>query len=265
MQSSRHIDIEGAYNVRDLGGYATLDGHQTRWRTFLRSDGMHRLTPRSQERLVQYGIRTVIDLRRTWEVRYAPNVFADSLQVKYRHQNLLGDDPTEPAAVSETGIEATGPLGWPVQQNYAETTTRSLGPQYSAWLDRGQDRVAKTLGTLAEPGALPAVFHCSAGKDRTGIISALLLSLAGVPAQTIAEDYTLSAPQLFDVYVNEVAPPDLPAAYSVEDYESDHCPPEAMLETLAHLEDRYGGVEAYVRECGLSANQVESLREALVE
>ena len=246
MQPSRHIDIEGAYNVRDLGGYPTRDGRQTRWLTFLRSDGMHRLTSRSQERLAQYGIRTVIDLRKTWEVRSAPNVFADSTRVKYHHQNMLGDNP---APQSSVDAEAAG----------------RLGTLYGLWLDQVQDQLGMTLATLAAPDAQPAVFHCSAGKDRTGIISALLLSLAGVPADTVASDYALTAPQLFDVYVNEVAPPDLPATYTVEDYEGDHCPPEAMLETVAHLEDRYGGVEAYVRGCGLSANQVESLRVALIE
>ncbi|MDA1348080.1 MAG: tyrosine-protein phosphatase, partial [Chloroflexi bacterium] len=246
MQPRRHIALEGASQVRALGGYPTLDGRQTRWRTFLRSDGINRLTPRSQERLVQYGVRTVIDLRRTWEVQKAPNVFADSSLVTYHHQNLLGEDP---ASQSSVDAEAAG----------------RLGTLYGLWLDQVQDQVGKTLATLASPSGSPAVFHCSAGKDRTGIISALLLSLAGVPEQTIAEDYALSASQLFDVYVNEFAPPDLRATYTVEDYESDHCPPEAMLETLAHLEDRYGGVEAYVRGCGLSATQVESLREALVE
>ena len=132
------------------------------------------------------------------------------------------------------------------------------------WLDQVQDRVGDVLTKLAAPGALPALFHCTAGKDRTGVISALLLSLAGVPAETIAEDYTLSASHLFEAFMREVAPLDLPDTYSEEDYRRDQCPPEAMLETLAHLEDRYGGADAYVRHCGLSASQVESLRKAMV-
>ena len=199
MQPSRHIDIKGADNVRDLGGYPTLDGRQTRWRTFLRSDGMGRLTPRSQERLVQYGVRTVIDLRRTWEVRSAPNVFADSIRLRYHHQNMLGDDPF---VQTEVDAEATG----------------RLGALYGLWLDRVQGQVGKTLATLVSPSGPPAVFHCSAGKDRTGIISALLLSLAGVPSDTIASDYALTAPHLFDADVSEPTRTDLPAIYSVEDY-----------------------------------------------
>ena len=245
--------MEGAYNVRDLGGYPTVDGRSTRWRTFLRADGLHRLTSDDQDRLVQYGVRTVVDLRKTWEVEESPNVFTGSSRVRYRHHNLLGDDPIEQPG-SEVPKQVAGYVG----------PDGLVANTYPVWLDNMQDRVADVLATLAAPGALPAVFHCTAGKDRTGVISALLLGLAGVPAETIAADYTLSASRLFDVYVREVAPPDLSDTYSEEDYRRDQCPPEAMLETLSHLDDRYGGAEFYVRDCGLNDSQVESLRKAVV-
>ena len=99
--------MEGAYNVRDLGGYLTVDGRRTRWRMFLRAAGLHRLTPDDQDRLVQYGVRTVIDLRRTREVEESPNVFAASRRVSYHHQNLLGDDPLA-ETVSEPSERAGG-------------------------------------------------------------------------------------------------------------------------------------------------------------
>ena len=76
-----HLHIEGAYNVRDLGGYATSDGRRTRWGVFLRADSLHRLPLRSQAALIDYGIRTVIDLRRSREIQSDPNVFFASSDV----------------------------------------------------------------------------------------------------------------------------------------------------------------------------------------
>ena len=85
MQPARHLDIDGAYNVRDLGGYPTRDGRRTRWKTFVRAASLHRLPPDSRATLIDYGIRTVIDLRMTRELEDAPNVFAGSSEVAYLH------------------------------------------------------------------------------------------------------------------------------------------------------------------------------------
>ena len=246
----RHLDLEGGCNVRDIGGYATSNGPATRWRTFLRSGSMHRLTPASQAALVDYGLRTVIDLRRTREVEEMPNVFAESPREIYHHQNMIGDDPL---AGKNDAVE-TG--------EYAEWIVAS----YSTWLELRQPQIGQTLATLAEPGALPAVYHCAGGKDRTGIISALLLGIAGVPAETIAEDYALSARYLMDRYFAEWAPSGVtPSNYTWEDYQRDFCPPEAMLRVLGHLDERYGGIEEYVRQIGLGQTQIDGLRAALVE
>src|SRR4030095_14489658 len=75
---SRHLGLAGTYNLRDTGGYRTLDGRTTRWLTFLRSDSLHRVPPMAQTTLLNYGVRTVIDLRRSDELHVAPNVFASS-------------------------------------------------------------------------------------------------------------------------------------------------------------------------------------------
>ena len=250
LQAARHLDIDGAYNVRDLGGYPTLDGRCTRWKTFIRAASLHRLPPDSQAALVDYGIRTVIDLRRTHEVEEAPNVFAGSSQVTYHHQNMIGDEPLAGMADSvETG----------------EPAERILA-MYSSWLDLCQPEIRRTLATLAEPGARPAMYHCAVGKDRTGVISALLLGIVGVPADVIAEDYALSARYLLDRYFAEQASPELtPDNYTHEDYQRDFCPPDAMLKVLDYVDERYGGIEAYARTTGLRPGQIESIRTALVD
>src|SRR5215475_76399 len=87
----RHLGLTGTYNLRDTGGYHTLGGRTTRWRTFLRSDSLHRVPPIARTTLLNYGVRTVIDLRRYDEVQVAPNVFANSSEVVYHHVSLLAD------------------------------------------------------------------------------------------------------------------------------------------------------------------------------
>ena len=249
MQPARHLDIDGAYNVRDLGGYPTSDGRETRWKTFVRAASLHALQPASQSALIDYGIRTVIDLRKTWETGEAPNVFEGSSHVTYHHQNMLGDGP-EPEA---DPIKSVGPA------NY-------MAASYSSWLDLRKPQIGRTLATLAEPEARPAIYHCAGGKDRTGIISALLLGIAGVPGDIIAEDYALSARYLLDRYFAEQAPPESnPGNFTWEDYQRVHCPPDAMTKVLEDLNGRYGGIEPYVRTTGLSSGQIESIRAALVE
>ncbi len=90
---SRWLPVEGAYNVRDLGGYRTEDGRMTRWRTFLRADDLYKLTDADQNLLTDYGVRTVIDLRGSDELAQLPNVLAKNPNVTYLHQNMDGDDP----------------------------------------------------------------------------------------------------------------------------------------------------------------------------
>ncbi len=215
MKPMRHLELEGIYNLRDLGGYETADGYRTRWKTFLRSDSVHRLSPASQEALIGYGLRTVIDLRREAEAEEAPNVFAKSDAVVYLHQNLKEHDPQ--AVVPETPADLDVPhfIAWAY-------TAKNL--------DLRHDRFRETLATLAAPGVLPALFHCSGGQDRTGMIAALILGNAGVPAATIAEDYALSARYLFARYLAQKADSGVPPEVDTwREYRSQFCPPEAML------------------------------------
>ena len=250
----RHLDLEGAYEIRETGGYPTKDGRQTRWRTLLRSANLDKLTPESQEALVDYGIRTVIDLRMVRDLERAPDVFARSPRVTYRHHDMVGDD---------------------LYSEMVNTTSiRGLGPYIGRWshetilkiLDRRHFQICATLATLAEPGGLPAIVHCSAGKGRTGLIVGLILSLAAVPAETIAEDYALTAASRWRRRVQEQ--PSSEAAErgtAWEKFLQDCCPPSAMLKTLELLEHRYGGVEAYVKDGGLTDEQILRIRTAVVD
>ena len=113
LEPKRRQAIEGAHNVRDLGGYRTRSGGVTRWGRFLRANTMHRPTSADQTALVEYGMRTAVDLRRTNETETEPNVFARSDEVAYHHLNMLGDDPVHrtAAAMGHTTTAAKGICG----------------------------------------------------------------------------------------------------------------------------------------------------------
>ena len=249
IEPRRHLELEGATNIRDLGGYTTSDGRATRWKTLLRADSLHRLPQGSQAALIEYGVRTVIDLRKTSELQQQPDVFAASTVVDYHHQDMV---PEQEMVADDVDLSVEG--------------YRRIVLAYTTVLEERRPQVRRTLTTLSAPGKLPALFHCAGGKDRTGVISALLLGLAGVPRETIAEDYALSARYRFPAYLREVAPPETATSgYTWKDYQRDYCPAEAMRLTLEHLDDRFGGIEEYLLGGGFTREHIDSLRRAFVE
>lgn len=238
----RHLGLTGTYNLRDTGGYRTLHGRTTRWRTFFRSDSLHRLPLAGQTTLLDYGVRTVIDLRRADERQMAPNVFAGSPTVAYHPVSLLADAPPQSGA-----------------------RPRPLVDIYRMILDERQEQLRQALATLAAPGGLPAVVHCTAGKDRTGLIVALVLGLVGVPVTTIVEDYGLTAQYLVGTYLDEVRQRAAQSGIPWEWYQHQiDCYPEFMHATLQYLEERYGSIAAYVRAIGCSEAECARLQAALV-
>ena len=133
-------------------------------------------------------------------------------------------------------------------------------------LDQRQEVISETLVALANSKGHTAIYHCAAGTDRTGIISALLLGLAGVPADTIAKDYALSAHGLRRRYLAEGIPESLAGKdFSLEEPPEFLAPPLAMERTLQHLSDKYGGIESYVRHIGLTDAQINDIRNMLRE
>ena len=259
FRASRHLDLEGAYNLRDIGGYETADGRMTRPRTLFRSDSLHNLTPESQRALVSEGLRTVVDLRVTEAVTQHPNVFADSTQVDYNWVNVMGDVPL--VKVSDINVSSLGPDRPP--------------DIYAAILGRRREWMGKVVKLLAAPGALPALYHCNSGRDRAGLVTMLLLSIAGVPAETIVADYSSSATYLWRRIPDREAgrrlrldPADFDAS---EEYrrafetERNIAPPHAMRASIEHLEREYGGVRPYLLGAGVNDEELERLRATMVE
>ena len=243
---TRRIQIEGAYNVRDLGGYETTDGRYTKWKMFIRGDDVSTLPRSSQDVLTDFGVRTVIDLRGVREIdSQADNVLSKLPHIRYCNVDILGD--------------------MAIDTPWSDITGHKAPKSYRNMLDLCGDKFRDTLATMAETDALPVLFHCVGGQDRTGLVSAILLGLVGVPNETIAEDYTLTAEYRIDAYLGSNLQPDTdPAQYTSEAYRARNCPPDVMLDTLDYLEERYGGVEGYVKSLGLTDEQLATLIDALL-
>ncbi|OJV91309.1 MAG: hypothetical protein BGO39_27065 [Chloroflexi bacterium 54-19] len=239
---ARRIELEGCYNLRDIGGYATLDGRTTRWGTIFRADGLHRLPAHSQAKLLGYSLRTIIDLRRPAELETSPNVFANSSAVTYLNVSLVEDESQARELPSLVNL-------------------------YKTMLDSGAAQFRLVFDALLIPGSFPALVHCTAGKDRTGMVIALLLGLAQVPNQTIAEDYALSTEYLsplFDTFRQQwqQGRPDADLAGYEKLLASE---PEMMLETLEYLDSKFGGARQYIAGLGFNEEEIEYLRDSLTE
>jgi protein-tyrosine phosphatase len=239
----RHWPLAGTYNLRDIGGYATQEGGMTRWRTFLRADALHKLTPAAQQALIDSGVRTIIDLRHDEELATAPNVFANSDQVTYHNLPLF-------AGASPNGNRTMPP---------------DLETIYRHVLDDRQAAIKAVFDAMTATDAFPVLIHCTAGKDRTGVIAALMLGLAGVHAETIAEDYALTAHYAEGLFV-ELRTAAAAAGRDLAVFERYlESKPEAMINTLAYLAEKYESVPAYLKQIGLTAAQIDRLRQQLLD
>jgi protein-tyrosine phosphatase len=240
---NRNIPLQGAFNFRDLGGYRTRDGHAVKWRRLFRSDALHFLT--LEDALVlrdTLGVRTVIDLR-------------SPAQVENDGLGLFVRPPVDhvPAPV----IDDATLDSWRVTQ---VTSVES----YVWMFENSAELIARALKVLADRQGDPAVFHCFAGKDRTGVLAAAVLGTLGVDDETIADDYSLTAPAMKSIVDRMVAAVDGPSRANVrpETYEARR---ETMLETLGHVNSRWGSVEGFARAAGVGPDTVARLREALLE
>jgi protein-tyrosine phosphatase len=167
-ERSRIIALPGVRNLRDVGGYRTTDDHrQTRWQTLYRSDCTDELDETGQQCLLDAGLRTVIDLRDSSEVTERPSVFAASNSLRYLRMPFYDGPPPE-------------------------TFTPDLHRGYRRELDELGEQLVSLANTLVTPGTLPALIHCAAGKDRTGVAIGVLLATVGTRPDLIAEDYALS-------------------------------------------------------------------------
>ena len=240
MQPQRHLPIQGTYNVRDLGGYAATGG-ETRWGRLLRADALHRLDDHGIEAMLAKGITTVIDLRHGDELTHQPNPFDGHPAVAYHNVSLL--DGLAPSLLQDGDV---------------------LLELYKLALTQRQPALATVLQIIADapPGAV--LFHCTAGKDRTGIVAALLLGLVGVDADLIVEDYALTAGYLAPIMAEITAGAVARGADPVGFQRLLLSEPATMLATLDFITAEFGSVSAYIQRIGLDDTTMDRLRNRLL-
>lgn len=242
LHPRRALDIKSAQNIRDLGGYSTEDGRTTKWGRFVRSGDMDRLTRADQKKLIGYGIRTVIDLRMAREVNEMPNVFSQSREVNFYNHDFWGDRFVDYRSKN--------------RQAAAEVKLADL---YCSGLIESGFIMADIMTTIADTVENGFAYHCRSGKDRTGLVSALLLAVARVPEDTICADYALTSCFLSSADAEQPADPKQPGYYLRG------CAPKTMALTLAFLQDRFSGVEGYLRHLGITEQQLHRIRAKLRE
>lgn len=238
----RELTLEGSVNFRDLGGLVTRDGQRVRTGYVYRSDALHGLTAADMERLASLRIALLVDLRAATEI-----------------------ERSGPSPLVAGGSRV---LHAPIMRQ--EGAPRDLDPEtrmeilYAGMLEGGRDTFGEIFTALAGEDNLPAVIHCAAGKDRTGVTVALLLRLLGVPDEVIVLDYTLTdrnmARLIERLRISGVVSTDV--AYPAHFYRA---APETMDTFLASLDDTWGSAEAYLTDAGVSRDHVETLRNRLLE
>ncbi len=242
----RHIAFDGCFNFRDLGGYRTEDGNVTRSRRIFRADGPHALTDADGALLRFLSVTTILDLRT-----------ADEAEERGHWSTAIPSAVTYPLSMTDVLPEPDELETW--------TDPAVVSNRYLEMMLSGHDSIAEALAILTDPNAYPAMLHCSAGKDRTGILSAILLGLLGVPEETIVADYALSGPAMVRFIDHLQAKyPDAaerltriaPAMIAAD--------PEAMRGFLAGVRTAHGSIEGYLDDLGMSA-AIPHLRANLLE
>jgi protein tyrosine/serine phosphatase len=239
----RFVALEGCVNFRDLGGYPGSAGRRVRRGVLYRSDALHQLSEEDVRRVRDaLGVRTVIDLRSSAEVA-SDGVGPLRLPPVRRHHLPL--------------FEADG-------RDPSERTPRPLDEIYALMLRFAREPIARALDLIAA-SAGPAVFHCAAGKDRTGVISAVVLGILGVPDEHVIDDYAATRKSLERIVARLRASEGYRYIFDELPPETLHAEPETMARLLEHARERYGGLRGWALDAGVAPATVATLEQRLLE
>ncbi len=248
----RHIHFESAPNFRDLGGYRTHAGRTVAWRRLFRSAALHRMNDRELSRLKQeISPRTIIDLRSPRDLEKDPQVVRLKEMGARYHPIPFSTWP------------------WPSLSNdeaKADPNATSMGAIYLYRISEKSfgKRLVDALEIIAESDNHPLIFHCSAGKDRTGVLAAMVLAAMGIVDEDVVEDYALSAPFMKDILDRMSSDPE--TAQGVKDLPEFQWEATAasMAAFLSLLRVEYGSTDGYLKANGASSSLVDRMKAALL-
>jgi protein-tyrosine phosphatase len=260
--SIRHLPLEGTPNFRDLGGYETTDGHFVRWGLIYRSGVLSNLTPADFTYLDQLGVRVVCDFRTPQENATAPEIWVPGSNVEHVSLPIGGSNNKNATSSMDTLL-----AGNPTSEQLKDRMTKT----YGGFAFTNAPEFAKVFVQL-EQEHLPLLYHCAAGKDRTGVFSALLLLTLGVPEKTVLADYELTDKYLRDAMSPEASQKMLASNPSLAHLTPEQrnvmmaADPDYLRSTLRQIEEKYGSFDNYRRSAlGVSDRDAENLRSRLLE
>lgn len=244
IQEKRQLALEGAFNVRDLGHVTTADGYEVRNGKLFRADALHNLTATDLELLGGLGIAAVVDLRSDNEIANAGPARLTEQGARHIHKPIMGSDPAKPDR---------------------ENMPESLGHLYTLMAKHGASRFVDTVETLATIENMPAVFHCAAGKDRTGITAALIYSILGVDREAIIADYVLTDANMQRMRAQLMEGRPEAAAQAGKYPESYLRAEDATIRTfLGELDEEFESPVEWLLTSGLREASIETLRKELL-
>jgi protein-tyrosine phosphatase len=244
----RDIALADTFNLRDLGGYPTVDGRRVRWRRLFRGAGLQRLAGADVEIVRDLGLVTAIDLRTADELATRGRYPSDVLPLAFHHLPMIG------AIWDLTDLDPD------------EAPEHYLVARYREMLVDGSPTIADTMRILSGVERLPAVFYCAAGKDRTGVLAALVLDALRVEPASIVADYHLSKERVEQIRARALAGAgDVPSAMLDQPPAFMQAPAGAMELLLAWIREEHGSTPAYLEGIGVSRETLAALADNLLE
>ncbi len=241
----RTIDLDGCVNFRDLGGYPTAGGRKLRWRVLFRSDALHALSAGDVDRLRdELRMTDIVDLRSTYELSNEGRGPLEHEPIKFHHNPLFDGDPSD--------------------SERKEAEEMSLGERYLGMMRFGHEKMTNAVRRLARAKG-GAVYHCAAGKDRTGVLSAVMLGALGVSDELIVADYALSGERIDEIIARVMSMKGYKDTLLDMPEDTLHAYPESMQEVLAGVASEWGSMRDYLVAGGLSEGDLDRLAEKCLD
>jgi len=253
------IELEGAVNVRDLGGLPTEDGRRTAEAQLLRADNLQELSPSDVAKLVRdIGVTTVVDLRSSNELKSEGPAPLDAVAgVRHVHHPVLAEVGSNTDVIAEALLTAA-------HHDKSRYPDDPVCGHYLGYLEDRPDQVVAALRSIAHSEGA-ALVHCAAGKDRTGVVVALALTVAGVRPEDVVEDYAASGDRTEAILARLRRSRTYARDIDSKPVTAHRVRPETMAAFLKQMESRYGGVAHWLADHSFGAEDMQLLRAKLLD